>query len=140
MERCGNRWRARWPLADGRHRGSRCGFATKWEAKHFADVREVAEREAAARAKEPQAAEEQVVTVGAWWDRWFPAQDLAPATLEAYAQQYRHHIAPRFADVPIGQVTGLDLAGFSRDLKPSQTGVLGTDTAVLTKVISSMHS
>jgi integrase len=104
-------------LADGRHRGSRCGFATRWEAKHFADACEVAERAAAARVEEQEAAEEQVVTVGAWWDRWFPAQDLAPATLEAYAQQYRHHIAPRFAEVPVGQVTGLDLAGFSRDLR-----------------------
>jgi hypothetical protein len=81
MERCGKGWRARWLLADWRHRGSRCGFATKWEAKHFADAREVAEREAAARAGEPEAVEERVVSVGAWWDRWFPAQDLALATL-----------------------------------------------------------
>jgi integrase len=103
-------------LADGRHRGSRCGFATRWEAKHFADACEVAERAAAAVA-DPDAREERAVTVGVWWDRWFPVQDLAPATLEAYAQQYRHHIAPRFADVPIGQVTGLGLAGFSRDLR-----------------------
>jgi hypothetical protein len=26
--------------------------------------------------------------VNPWWDRWFPAQNLAPGTLEAYAQQF----------------------------------------------------
>jgi integrase len=117
VERCGKVWRGHWLLADGHHRGSRSGFATKWEAKYYADACEVAERAAAAAAEEPGAAGERVVTVGEWWDRWFPAQDLAPATLETYAQQYRHHIAPRFAEVPVGQVTGLDLAGFSRDLR-----------------------
>ena len=59
------------------------------------------------RGQEPETVEEP------WWDRWFPAQDVAPATLEAHAQQYRHHVALRFADVPIGQVTGLDLAGLT---------------------------
>ena len=112
VEQCGKVWRGHWLLADGHHLGSRSGFATKREAKHFADACEVAQRQAASAP-----AEEQVVTVGAWWERWFPVQDLAPATLEAYAQQYRHHIAPRFADVPIGQVTGLDLAGFARGLR-----------------------
>jgi Phage integrase, N-terminal SAM-like domain len=127
VERCGNVWRAHWVSADGRHRGSRSGFATKREAKHFADVREVGQREAATGLDEPHVADEpngQMVTVGAWWERWFPVQDLAPTTLEAYTQQYRHHIAPRFADVPIGEVTGLDLSGFvrglrERDLAPS---------------------
>jgi hypothetical protein len=55
--------------------------------------------------------------------RWFPVQDLAPSTLEAYAQQYRCHIAPRFAGVPIGQVTGLDLAGFAARLASSSVTV-----------------
>ena len=53
VERCGRVWRGHWLLADGCHRGSRSGFATKWEAKHFADAREVAERAAAARRGEP---------------------------------------------------------------------------------------
>ena len=110
VERCGKVWRARWLLADGHRYGSRSGFAVKWEAKHFADAREVAERAA-------QAESVHEVTLGAWWERWLPAQDLAPATLENYAQQYRRHIAPRFAAVAIGQITALDLAGFARGLR-----------------------
>lgn len=117
VERCGQVWRGHWLLADGHRHGSRSGFVTKWEAKHFADACEVAERATAARCGGPGAVEEQAVTVGQWWDQWFPVQDLASATLETYLQQYRHHIAPRFAEVPVGQVTGLDLAGFSRDMR-----------------------
>jgi hypothetical protein len=32
--------------------------------------------------------------VGEWWLHWFPVQDLVPATLETYAQQYRRHVVP----------------------------------------------
>lgn len=49
------------------------------------------------------------MTVGELWVRWFPAVDLAPGTLEAYAQQYRRHISEmsrhgeftRATDVPV---------------------------------------
>jgi hypothetical protein len=57
--RCGERWL----LADGHYYGSRSGYAKKYEAKHFADAREVAERAAA------QAGPEHVVTVGQLVDR-----------------------------------------------------------------------
>ncbi|MBS2965388.1 hypothetical protein KGA66_20220 [Actinocrinis puniceicyclus] len=40
VERCGKVWRARWLLADGRHYGSQCGFATMRVAKRFAEDRE----------------------------------------------------------------------------------------------------
>ena len=135
VERCGRVWRGHWLLADGHRHGSRSGFATKLGAKHFADACEVAERAAAAVA-DPDAREERAVTVGVWWDRWFPVQDLAPATLEAYAQQYRHHIAPRFAEVPIGQVTGLDLAGFSRALR--EQGLSRSSVTVVMSVLRDM--
>ena len=138
VERCGRVWRGHWLLADGCHRGSRSGFATKWEAKQFADAREVAERAAAARRGEPGEGEGRAVTVGQWWDRWFPVQDLAPGTLETYAQQYRHHIAPRFAGVPVGQVTGLDLAGFSRDVR--EQGLSRSSVTVVMSVLRDLLS
>jgi len=56
-------------------------------------------------------------TVGEWWPRWFPAVDLAPSTLEAYAQQYRRHVGPRFARVRLDEVTALDLSQFARSLR-----------------------
>ena len=78
------------------------------------------------------------MTVGQWWVRWFPVQDLAPGTLETYAQQYRHHIAPRFAGVPVGQVTGLDLAGFSRDLR--EQGLSRSSVTVVMSVLRDLLS
>lgn len=112
VEQCGKVWRGHWLLADGVRHGSRSEFATKCEPEHFADAREVAERSAATAVDRVEA-----VTVEAWWERWFPAQDLAPAKLETYAQQHRRRITSRFAAVAIGEVTGLDLAGFVRGLR-----------------------
>jgi hypothetical protein len=111
-------------LATVRRAPARQPLRLRDEARGFADAREVAERAAA------QAGPDRVVKLGQWWARWVPVQDLAPSTLEAYAQQYRRYIAPRFAPVPIAQVTGLDLAGFACDLRggrlapPSVTVVL----------------
>ena len=68
------------------------------------------------------------MTVGQWWTRWFPAVDLAPGTLESYAQQYRRHVGPRFARVGLDEVSALDLSQFARSLReqglaPSSVGV-----------------
>jgi hypothetical protein len=46
-----------------------------------------------------------------------PPQDLAPATLETYAQQYRRHVHPCFGDRAFAEITALDLAGFARRLR-----------------------
>ncbi|MBR7828873.1 hypothetical protein KDK95_21365 [Actinospica sp. MGRD01-02] len=69
------------------------------------------------------------MTVGQWWARWFPAVDLAPGTLESYAQQYRRHVGPRFARVRLDEVGALDLSQFARGLRerglaPSSVGVV----------------
>jgi hypothetical protein len=52
-----------------------------------------------------------------WWRRWLPAQDLAPATLESYAQQYRRHIRPRWGSTPVGEISSLQVAGFEKGLR-----------------------
>lgn len=50
--------------------------------------------------------------MGEWWLRRFPAQDLAPATLETYAQQYRRHVHPCFGERALAEITGLDLVPY----------------------------
>jgi hypothetical protein len=57
------------------------------------------------------------LTVGEWWERWFPAQDLAPSKLESYAQQYHRHVGPWFGDLPLDEATGSVLSGFARHLR-----------------------
>jgi len=73
------------------------------------------------------------MTVGEWWARWFPAVDLAPSTLEAYAQQYRRHVGPRFGLVRLGEVTALGLSQFARSLR--EQGLAPSSVAVAMSVI-----
>jgi len=71
--------------------------------------------------------------VGEWWARWFPAVDLAPSTLESYAQQYRRRVGPRFARVRPDEVTALDLSQFARSLR--EQGLAPSSVAVAMSVI-----
>ncbi|MBR7825775.1 site-specific integrase [Actinospica sp. MGRD01-02] len=71
--------------------------------------------------------------MGEWWLRWFPAQDLAPATLETYAQQYRRHVHPYFGERALSGITGLDLAGFARRLRAQ--GLAPSTVTVVLSVI-----
>jgi integrase len=126
VERCGQVWRAHWRLEEGRF-ASKSGFATRRAAQRYAD-----EREAGARLW-PRLRVEPGLTVGEWWLRWFPVQDLAPATLETYAQQYRRHVHPRFGDRALSEVTGLDLAGFARQLR--EGGLAPSTVTVVLSVV-----
>ena len=72
-------------------------------------------------------------TVGEWWARWYPAVDLAPSTLEAYAQQYRRHVGPRFGRVRLDEVTALGLSQFARRLR--EQGLAPSSVALAMSVI-----
>jgi integrase len=48
---------------------------------------------------------------------WLPAQDLAPATLESYAQQHRTHVRPRWGDTPLGEASSLAVVEFEKGLR-----------------------
>jgi hypothetical protein len=71
--------------------------------------------------------------VGEWWLRWFPAQDLAPATLETYAQKYRRHVHPCFGGRALSEITGLNLVGFARRLRAQ--GLAPSTVTVVVSVI-----
>jgi integrase len=127
VERCGRVWRAHWSTDEGGRYASRSGFATKRAAQKYAD-----EREASARLW-PGLRVEPGLSVGEWWVRWFPAQDLAPATLETYAQQYRRHVHPCFGERALSGITGLALAGFARRLRTQ--GLASSTVTVVLSVI-----
>jgi integrase len=127
VERCGRVWRAHWLTGEGSRYASRSGFPTKRTAQQYAD-----EREASARLW-PGLRVEPGLSVGEWWLRWFPAQDLAPATLESYAQQYRRHVHPYFGERALAEITGLDLAAFARHLRAQ--GLAPSTVTVVLSVI-----
>lgn len=126
VEQSGRGWRARWALGDGRF-GSKSGFAGKRAAQQYADEQELAVR------LWPRLRVEPGLTVGEWWQRWFPAQDLAPATLENYAQQYRRHVHPRFGQRALAEITGLDLSEFARHLR--EVGLAPSSVTVVLAVM-----
>jgi hypothetical protein len=68
-----------------------------------------------------------------WWARWLPAQDLAPSTLESYAQQYRHHLRPRWGSTPVARITSLQVAGFEKELHAS--GLASSTVGVVMTVL-----
>lgn len=129
VERCGSAWRAHWLLADGVHCGSRSGFAARLAAKRFAEDREARERPSAT----PAGAGPVGPTLQEWWERWLPAQDLAPATLESYAQQYRRHIRPRWGSTPVGEISSLQVAGFEKRLR--EAGLASSTMNVVMTVV-----
>jgi integrase len=104
-------WRARWQLPDGRY-ASKDGFATKREAKEYGETQEAEIRTGTwVDPKKGQA------TVDEWWQRWYPAQDLAPNTLDNYAQQYRRHIKPRWGEIRLADIAALDVQRFEKELR-----------------------
>ena len=104
-------WRAHWSTGEAGQYAGKSGLATRRAAQQYAD-----EWEASARLW-PGLRVEPGLSVGEWWLRWFPAQDLAPATLETYAQQYRRYVPPCFVERTLAEITGLDLVGFARGLR-----------------------
>ena len=125
-ERSGRGWRARWSVGDKRF-GSKSGFAGKRAAQQYADEQELAAR------LWPRLRVEPGLTVGEWWLRWFAAQDLAPAALECYAQQYRRHVHPRFGQRALAEITGLDLSEFARHLR--EVGLAPSSVTVVLSVL-----
>jgi integrase len=126
-QRSGIGWRARWVLPDGVRYGSQSGFRTKREAEAYGTERELQVR--GARWFDPRGGR---MTLDMWARRWFPAQDLAPATLDAYAQQYRKHIGPRWGSAPLYAISPLDVAAFEKQLR---THLAASSTAVVMAVL-----
>lgn len=144
-ERHGKGWRARWTAPRGSpvERPSKSGFRTKTAARRYAEDREAEIR--AGTYIDPKLGE---TTVHEWWLRWYPAQDLAPNTLESYAQQYNKHIRPRWGEVPLASVLGIDLETWRVQLREAHvsSSALGIifavvrgmfDSAVFNKMLGS---
>ncbi len=115
--RHGKGWQAKWQTLekrpDGRHKEkSKSGFPTKNSAKDYAEDQEAALR--AGTWIDPKLGEK---TLGEWWLKWLPSQDLRPNTIETYTQQYTCHIAPRWGSVPLGAIRAVDIDTWVKGLR-----------------------
>ena len=88
----------RFRTADGEERSKQ--FKRKREAEAYANLVEVDRR--AGGLIDPRLGR---ITVGEWWDRWWPTvTNLRPSTRARDAQYFRTHVRPAFGDTPLGKL------------------------------------
>lgn len=130
-EKRGKTWRACWQLpqrtASGRRKvGHQDGFPSKTAARRYAEDQQAALR--AGTWIDPKGGQS---TVEQWWTQWLPAQTLRPNSIETYTQQWRRHIAPRWAAVPLTAIRGVDIdlwikQLYAQGLAPSTVSLIVT--------------
>lgn len=62
------------------------------------------------------------LTVGEWWAKWSAARDVELATERREESHWRVHVAPRWADVRLAQVTAWDVEAWSTAMKRAGVG------------------
>ncbi|MCW2510916.1 MAG: Phage integrase [Modestobacter sp.] len=97
-----NKWRARCTGPDGRRR-TRI-FRTKTDARAW-----LATQQADTVRKAWRAPELGLRTVGQYADDYLVRDDLRQSTRSLYAGLWKHHLADRWADVAVGDVTSADV-------------------------------
>ena len=113
----GGEWRAFWltdeTLPSGRRRvDSKPGFVTKREAVTYGN-----DQEAKVRSGSYIDPRKGKITLGEWWREWFPAQEWRPNTHEAYNQQWRRHIEPRWGNVPLAEIVPIAVQRWLKELR-----------------------
>jgi len=115
--RGGDYYRGRYKIATGRYgtvcddHGRTIRYARKRNAKQAADLAEAEQRNTTAPSAPTQ--------LGAFInDRWWPAQDLAPATMDYYRGALELHILPFFGtDREFASITAFDITAFETALR-----------------------
>jgi integrase len=113
----GKYWRAFWLtdeiLPSGRRKiDSRPDFETKRKAVIYGE-----EQEAKVRAGTYISPRDGKITLQEWWEEWFPAQDWRPNTHEAYAQQWRRHIGPRWGHTALADIKPIKVQRWLKELR-----------------------
>ncbi len=105
----------RFRTVDGEERSKQ--FKRKREAEAYANLVEVDRR--AGGLIDPRLGR---ITVGEWWDRWWPTvTNLRPSTRARDAQYFRTHVRPAFGDTPLGKLDRTSIRQWVADLG-SQSG------------------
>ncbi len=136
QKRNGN-WRAFWLtdeiLPSGRRKvDSKPGFETKREAENYGNDQEAKVR--AGTYIEPRKGK---VTLGEWWAEWFPAQEWKPNTEEAYAQQWRRHIEPRWGSTALADIRPIKVQEWAKGLRAQYAAA--TVTVILSAMTGAME-
>lgn len=130
---CKGSWEARYRDPAGKQK-SRC-FRTKKEAEAFLDTTRTSVR--ARTYFDPKRGE---ITLGAWWDMWWPnaRKGLEISTVNRKLYSWDAHIRPAWAAVPLNGLEYMALQTWlSRDVRglETQRKVLGLLRAMLTSAV-----
>ena len=109
-EKRGNLWRARWRAPDGTLQ-SKPGFRSRKDAENYGH-----DQEASIRNNSYLDARAGRITLTAWVNRWFPAQDLELNTLSTYRYTIEVLILPTFGHRPLMSLETQEIATWEREL------------------------
>jgi integrase len=94
---CTGPWQARYRDPAGKQRAK--NFPAKGEAVAFLD-----EVRTAVRSRTYHDPKRGEITLGAWWELWWPSQGGRIRTRNRKESNWRAHIAPKWADVPMNAI------------------------------------
>lgn len=128
----GKLWRAFWLtdeiLPNGRRKvESKPGFETKRQAEIYGE-----EQEAKVRAGTYIEPRNGKITLGEWWEQWFPAQEWRANTHESYDQRWRVNIEPRWGSTPLAQIKPIKVQQWIKELRQQYAA------STVTMIISAM--
>ncbi|WP_156935063.1 hypothetical protein [Pseudonocardia spinosispora] len=123
-------WRVRYWTDDGVH-GSLTGFTTREQARDKAAEIDVERRRGTFI--DPAAGN---LRLGEWAPRWLEALDVAEATESQYNSLTRKHIVPRWGESGVGDISGMDVHVWARNLR--RAGYAESTVATIVKILSMM--
>jgi integrase len=129
VERCGkDSWRVRYRRDDDTI-GAIPGFPTRKAAQDHADTMESEQRQGTWL--DPHGGK---TLLREWTADWLDAQDIAVRTEDYYRSLLDNHIHPRWGDTPLGDITGLKVAGWAKKLR--NDGYADSTVTGITKLLS----
>ncbi len=121
-------WRVRYRRADGAV-GSVPGFSSRRSAEAYAGDMESDQRRQVWI--DPAAGR---LSLRSWVERWLPAQDLDPRTVDNYESYLRCHVLARFGETPLEEITALDVDAWVKESR--EVGYATATVASWVKLLS----
>lgn len=132
-QRAPKKWRGLYRDASGAKKSVPGTFGTKKAARDAASEAEVKAKSHLGRMRTGDSP-----TWGKWCERWWEARAVEPATLVNEASMIKKHIAPRWADTRIDEITRMDVQAWVNGLQlapESSRRVLGVLVSSLSAAV-----
>lgn len=100
--------RGKWPTVK-----NAAGATIRFKWKRDAD-KAGADAEADVRARRWHDPSKGGITFGEYANRWYPALDLAPSTMQNYRRHLEEHLLPEFEEMPLGEIDAAAVDAWER--------------------------